>query len=156
MLLALAACDGKDAGSRDDRAPGDDSGKPDSGAADADRDDYGADDRDDADADVHPGAADTPYDGVDQDCDGYADASDTACTSLFTLAFADGGRASFDGCIAWSMVAGFELDPDGPPVIEHLDHDFSAWGDERFECSVAIATGPSCVARERPIRDEDG
>lgn len=40
------------------------------GTTDHDGDGYSDDDCDDWEADVHPGARDTPADGVDQDCDG--------------------------------------------------------------------------------------
>src|SRR5688500_12631326 len=65
-LLALIACDGK----------GGTTPPPDDDTFDGDRDDDGfptPGDCDDYDPDVHPGAIDAPYDGLDADC---ADDSD--------------------------------------------------------------------------------
>ena len=83
-LLFAAGCFGRDKpeGTVEDdteAASGDDSGAPvaddaddtdEADEADLDGDGYGAtDDCDDADPDVNPGEAETPYDGIDNDCD---------------------------------------------------------------------------------------
>ena len=67
MLFALLGCFGCDPSVGADSLPKPvDSGAPD----DPDGDGYTTDDCDDTDPEVYPGAAEVPYDGVDQDCDG--------------------------------------------------------------------------------------
>jgi len=72
-LIALAALASSQLGcpceEDDDTYTGDDDTQP---AGDADGDGYATADGDcdDTDPDVHPGADDVPYDGIDQDCDG--------------------------------------------------------------------------------------
>jgi hypothetical protein len=75
--LALAACGGDGADTADTAVEDDPVMQPDYGVPDTDEDGdgYGVDsgDCDDADADVHPGATETPGDGVDSNCDGSDD-----------------------------------------------------------------------------------
>ena len=205
LALLLPGCPGGDGEApKDDEADADTDADTDTDAGDADGDGYTVADGDcdDADPDVHPGAADTPYDGVDadcdgasdddadrdghddlghggddcddadpatypgaeevyadgidQDCDGYADAADTSCAASFALSFADGATTSFDGCVAWSMAVGYEFDPDAPPEIVTLALGFSAWGDEAFQCTVAIDAGPVCEPGYYTVEDGAG
>ncbi|MFZ5482205.1 MAG: MopE-related protein [Myxococcota bacterium] len=70
LLLALLSCNRPDF----DGAGGEVQDEQDTASVDADGDGYDrAEDCDDTDADVHPGAEDTPDDGVDGDCDGDDD-----------------------------------------------------------------------------------
>jgi hypothetical protein len=90
FLLACTACTPArtdladattpDAGpiSGDTAADDTDTERPPEDDPDADDDGYrdvndGGDDCDDSDPDIHPGAEDVPYDGVDSDCDGWPD-----------------------------------------------------------------------------------
>lgn len=74
--LALAACDGsKDSGADSGMTAVPAYGDP---ITDADADGYppvaaGGDDCDDNNEDIHPGATETPGDGVDSNCDGSDD-----------------------------------------------------------------------------------
>jgi hypothetical protein len=73
LLVPLAACGGAPSDDGTDKPDRDTD--PDRPTADVDGDGYAIVDGDcnDADADVHPGATDAPYDGVDADCSGGSD-----------------------------------------------------------------------------------
>jgi len=69
LLVILAACDPAEVHDTDTGSGGTDT-QVDPGTVDADGDgSWATDDCDDANADVHPGAAETPYNGLDDDCD---------------------------------------------------------------------------------------
>ncbi len=88
LLLTAAGCpttddddaaddDTGDDDTGDDDAGDDDAGDDDTGGTDADGDGYTDDvDCDDGDPDVNPGATESCYDGVDNDCDGDVDVDD--------------------------------------------------------------------------------
>ena len=121
------------------------------GELDVDGDGHGVDhDCDDRDADVHPAAAEVPYDGIDQDCDG-ADLVDV-----------DG-----DG-IASDRVGGHDCDdhdatvhPGAAEVCDHRDNDCDGRRDEGFtdvdEDSFADCVDPTPLGfdggagREAPL-----
>ncbi len=126
VLTTLLACSNPDA----------DTGKPvDEGPDDADADGYLAVvDCDDTDAAVHPGAEETWYDGVDQDCDGEDDDQDgdghllaEDCDDTDPTIYPDAGEVPDDGidqdCDGADATGAGDTDVDDDGYPESVDCD---------------------------------
>jgi len=101
-------------------------------------------DCDDNDASVYPGAPENWNDGLDNDCDGMVDGSSPNCFASFTLDFPDGSSSIVDGCVAWSLDATYEYDPNDPPELNSLVLEFNATNSPGFECQVLIVQEEVC------------
>jgi hypothetical protein len=67
-----------------------------------------------------------------------------SCASSFTLEFPDGETVAFDGCPRWSLEAGYEYDPDGPPELARATLSFHAWEDAGLQCDLTLELGTVC------------
>jgi len=103
-----------------------------------------ADDCDDANAGIYPGAPETWNDGIDQDCDGMADAANATCTSSFVVGFPDGTSTTLDGCLDWDMDLEYEFDPDDPPEVNALKITFGAGIAANFDCEIEVEQDQVC------------
>lgn len=111
----------------------------------------------DEDASIYPGAPEDYTDGIDQDCDGYADVGDANCDAQFTIVF-EGADADADGtadsseevnldfCRKWSMTNTYEYDPDTPPELNSISLDLNATDDDDFQCQLRIDQSGVCGA----------
>ena len=167
-LVSLLACGDKkttDTGFDDTAEPvdtgADDTGSEDTGTAayDSDGDGFTVEDGDcnDEDASIYPGAPEDYTDGIDQDCDGYADVGYTDCYTQFLVKFSgvdiDGDGVSdsseeitLDFCQKWSMTNTYEYDPDNPPELNSIVLDLNTTDDEDFQCQLRIEETGVCGA----------
>ena len=126
----------------------------------------GVGDCDDADPDVHPGAADTLYDGIDSDCDGAND-FDADGDAFVDAAYPEqvGGTAPFSGDCDDASDAVFPGAPDTPydDVDSNCDgaNDFDAdldgaVADEHADEAAGLAVGDcdDLDPLRSPLRDE--
>ena len=108
--------------------------------ADADADGYdsatfGGDDCDDARSDVHPGAPENWYDGVDQDCDGNDGDQD-----------ADGYALNYDCNDTDAAVNPGAIEADGNGVDDDCDGVVDLAGGADTACGGCASTGTQPVA----------
>ena len=162
------AANDDDAADDDDGSPDDDDAGDDDDAADdddatpvgTDEDGDGvtveAGDCDDGDASIYPGAPEVWDDGIDQDCDGVADAEGAECIASFTVDFPDGSDTTLDGCIDWSLDAAFEYDPDDPPEVRSFTLNFGATLEAAFECHIVVTQTQVCGAGYYDMADAAG
>ncbi len=101
------------------------------------------DDCDDTDASVYPGASEVWGDGIDQDCDGVADAEGTSCSADLTVAFPDGMSTTLDGCIALTFAATHDYSADAPEVGA-FSITLGATAEAIFDCRVEFAQSGVC------------
>lgn len=124
---------------------------------DIDSDGYSIEDGDcnDEDPSIYPGAPEDYTDGIDQDCDGYADVGDADCSAQFVIFFegldtnGDGSadtsqEINLDFCRKWSMNNTYEYDPDTPPELNSLSIDLNATDDSDFQCQILIDQSGVC------------
>ena len=96
----------------------------------------------------------TYTDGIDQDCDGYAEVGYADCDAQLLVNFSgvdtDGDgvsdsseEISFDFCQKWSMTNTYEYDPDNRPELNSIVLALNATDNEDFQCQPPYRTNRS-------------